>query len=292
MSRVFSYAVGNGDMFSIEHNADSFTIIDCSISSDNKDEILGMLKRQAAGKGISRFISTHPDQDHIMGISHLNSEMPIINFYCVKNKTKKNEVTNDFELYCQLRDSSKTFFAEKNCKRRWLNEGNQERDGAGIHFLWPNVNNFHYKEALRKAEYGESPNNISPIIQYFVENSGSFLWMGDLETEFMEKIENDVYWPKIDVLFAPHHGRKSGKVPTSILSKLAPKIIVIGEAQAKHLNYYQNYNTITQNSAGTILFECIDGCIHIYTSNVNYTVDFLYDYGLMSKDYLGTLDCY
>ena len=72
MSTVYSYAVGNGDMFSIRHNADSFTIFDCCLSQDNNEEILETFKFQARGKGISRFISTHLDQDHISGLFNLD----------------------------------------------------------------------------------------------------------------------------------------------------------------------------------------------------------------------------
>ena len=43
MSVVISYAVGNGDMFSIKHNSDNFTIIDSSISEENKDWIIKIL---------------------------------------------------------------------------------------------------------------------------------------------------------------------------------------------------------------------------------------------------------
>ena len=67
------------------------------------------------------------------------------------------------------------------------------------------------------------------------EDSGhgtTILWMGDLETEFMEDIEDAVELPSVDILFAPHHGRDSGKVPQSWLDDLDPKIIVIGEAPA------------------------------------------------------------
>ena len=63
MSIVHSYAVGNGDMFSIRHNSDNCTIIDCSISEDNKDWLLREIDNQQNCKGVVRFISTHPDQD-------------------------------------------------------------------------------------------------------------------------------------------------------------------------------------------------------------------------------------
>ena len=213
MSTVISYAVGNGDMFSIRHNSDSFTIIDCSMSSEDKDWILEDLKKWAQGKEISRFISTHPDHDHMMGLKFLDEKLPISNFYCVANKATKSDRTEDFEHYCQLRDSNKSFFIDKGCTRKWLNLSDDERKTAGIKFLWPDVNNADYKSALRQAETGNSPNNISPVIKYGVQNSGRFVWMGDLETEFIEAIENEVDWPDIDVLFAPHHGRDSGRIP-------------------------------------------------------------------------------
>jgi len=117
------------------------------------------------------------------------------------------------------------------------------------------------------------------------------LWMGDLETEFMENIEDDVEWPEVDILFAPHHGRGSGKVPESILEKMNPKIIILGEAPAEDLNYYANYSTITQNSAGDITLECIMGQVHIFASNPDYSVDFLDDEDADGDDsYIGTLN--
>jgi len=94
----------------------------------------------------------------------------------------------------------------------------------------------------------------------------------------------------VDLLFAPHHGRDSGRVPDTLLDKMSPKIIIIGEAPSEHLNYYEGYNTITQNSAGDILFECEAGKVHVFTSN-EYDVDFLDDEG-QERDgycYVGTL---
>ena len=54
----------------------------------------------------------------------------------------------------------------------------------------------------------------------------------------------------------PHHGRSSGKIPKEWLDAIEPKIIVIGEAPSEKINYLSGYNTITQNSAGDIIFDC------------------------------------
>lgn len=292
MSIVKSLSVGDGDMFYIKHTADSFTIIDCCMSDDDKDRIVKELKSESAGKGIVRFISTHPDDDHIQGLTYLHAKMQLINFYCVKNEATKEDETDDFDQYCALRDDTeKAFYLFRGCSRKWLNVTDDERGGAGIHVLWPITSNEHYKEALKKAKEGESPNNISPIVKYSLEDGAKILWMGDLETDFMEKIEDAISMEAADILFAPHHGRASGTVPTNWLEQIQPKLIVIGEAPSEDLNYYEGYDTITQNSAGDITLECVSGKVHIYVSDPDYTVDFLEDEGMPDNHgwYIGTL---
>ena len=49
----------------------------------------------------------------------------------------------------------------------------------------------------------------------------------------MEKISYSLDIGKADIIFAPHHGRESGKIPKYILDKISPKIIVLGEAPSK-----------------------------------------------------------
>ncbi|MDG7000740.1 MAG: MBL fold metallo-hydrolase [Nitrososphaerota archaeon] len=291
MSTIKSYSVGNGDMFYIDHNSDNFTIIDCYLPYDRQEEILHDLANLCDQKGVNRFISTHPDDDHIRGLEHLDNRISIQNFYCVKNAATKPDKTDSFDRYCALRDSDKAFLIKKACTRRWMNKKSDERGSSGINVLWPNTNNEQYKNALKMAEDGGSANNISAIIKYSLDGGPSVLWMGDLETEFMEAVKGDLNLLPVDILFAPHHGRESGKIPDTMLTKLAPKIIVVGEAPSEHLNYYKGYNTITQNSAGDIIFECEAGRVHVFTSN-DCSVDFLCDESQNRKAwyYLGTLN--
>ena len=131
------------------------------------------------------------------------------------------------------------------------------------------------------------------MITYSLEDGVKMAWFGDLETEFMEKIADKISCPKVDILFAPHHGRDSGKIPASILDQMDPKIVVIGEAPSKDLNYYRGYNTITQNSAGTIYFECVANWVHIYVGSSTYSVDFLEDKEASTYNYyIGSLSLY
>ncbi len=293
MSTIKSFSVGNGDMFYINHNSDNFTIVDCCLDDDTKKAILDEVVGLAGKKGIVRFISTHPDDDHIRGLELLDKKQSIVNFYCVKNAVTKPDQTDSFDKYVGLRDdANKAFYIYKGCSRKWMNQDSPERGSSGINILWPDINNEEFKKVLKAAEDdGESPNNISAVVKYSLNNGATFLWMGDLETEFMEAVEDDLKLPQVDILFAPHHGRDSGKVPESMLTDMSPKIIVIGEAPSEHLNYYDGYNVITQNSAGDIIFECETGKVHIFTSN-EYDVDFLDDENqtLAGYHYLGTLN--
>ena len=172
-----------------------------------------------------------------------------------------------------------------------MNKSKEGRGGAGIHILWPITGNKHYKEALKKAKNGESPNNISPIVRYSLNDGVTILWMGDLETAFMDDIEDEITMDSADILFAPHHGRDSGKVPAKWLNEMDPQLVIIGEAPSKYLNYYAGYDTITQNSAGDITLECVEAKVHIYVSEEDYAVDFLDDEGKADTygKYIGTL---
>ncbi|MCY4384884.1 MAG: hypothetical protein OXE44_17260 [Nitrospinae bacterium] len=291
MSIVHSYAVGDGDMFSIRHNSDNCTIIDCSISEGNENRLLKEIDKQREGKGITRFISTHPDQDHLEGLVALDDHINILNFYVVNNSATKEVETNDFKRYKKLRDGDKAFYIFRDCKRRWMNQNDDERDSSGINIRWPITSNKHFKDALKDAGDGKSPNNISPVITYSLNNGVDMAWFGDLETDFMEEIKGEISWPNVDILFAPHHGRDSGKIPKSILEEMKPKILVVGEAPSKNLNYYRDYNTITQNSARSIYFECVANWVHIYVGSSTYKVDFLKDKAASTyTNYIGSLD--
>jgi beta-lactamase superfamily II metal-dependent hydrolase len=106
---VKSFSVGEGDMFYIKHGTSNFTIIDSFLTEENKDTIVNELIAQKKGKDIVRFISTHPDDDHIGGLMYLDDKIGILNFYCVKNEYNK-ENTEDYTRYYALRDDNKTAF--------------------------------------------------------------------------------------------------------------------------------------------------------------------------------------
>ena len=280
MRIVKSFSVGNGDMFYIRHGSANFTVIDCCLPDDRSDEILDEIEEKQKGTvnglgRIRRFISTHPDQDHISGLERFDDRFGYVNIYVVENKATKSHETADLKRYKKLRDGDKAYYIERGIGRRWLNQAGDGRGPSGIFMRWPIVTNQHFKDALKQAEDGGSPNNISPIIRYSMEDGAALMWMGDLETDFMDKIRDAITPEASHVLFAPHHGRKSGRVPKAWLDRINPTIIVVGEAPSDELTYYDGWDTITQNSAGDIVFECLSGKTHVFVSKSMYSVDFL-----------------
>ena len=288
MSIIKSFSVGNGDMFYIDHNSDNFSIIDCCMDDSNRREITKEVATLSGSKGITRFISTHADDDHFRGLTYLDDQLGILNFYCVENEAIKDDETEDFKRYCSLRDGTHHYYISKGCSRKWMNMYDEERGSSGINILWPVTSNEDFQKVLKSASTdGSGVNNLSPIITYSIEKNVTMMWLGDMEHDFLEKIKDQVDWPKIDILFAPHHGRDSGKVSDDVLKKLDPHIIVIGEGPSKYLNYYPNYNTIKQNSAGDIVFDCYGDYVHVYVSNANYSWNtaFLNDEGAENSKY-------
>lgn len=295
MVKIKSFSTNNGDMFYIKHGSDNFTIIDCCIDEENKNSILNELKNESKNKNITRLISTHPDDDHIRGLKFLSDNFSIPNFYCVKNEATKKDITDDFKKYCELRDSNKAFYIYKGCSRKWMNQGDDERGSSGINIKWPDRSNVDFLNALQDAKNGDSPNNICPIITYSLNNNITAYWFGDLDTDFMYNIKDKVDWIKADIVFAPHHGRSSGRIPNEILEKIKPKIIIIGEAPSENLDYYTGYETITQNTAENIVIICEDNTANFFVSNSNYktaptNLKMIYGKNLDGYTYIGSLE--
>lgn len=276
MSIVKSYSFPEGDirgdMFYIKHDSQNFTVIDCYLKDGDgnnarKYEIISEIERESTDR-VCRFISTHPDNDHIAGIEDLDYFWKITNFYAVDNNRPKDDNDHSLTFYHFLL-ANKNFAIKRDIRRAWLNESSDENGGSGINFLWPDLENEKFKQALKLVSEGRKVNNICPIFTYSIENGATYMWMGDLETEmqqaYYDEYKNNI--PQVDILFQPHHGRKSGSVPKDLLEALNPKLIIIGNAPSEHIDYSDSRQTITQNTAGDIYFENDGKEVHIYTQN-------------------------
>jgi hypothetical protein len=279
-------------MYYIKHNSSNFTVIDCRlVEGETMEPVINEIVAESRGKDIVRFISSHPDDDHIKGIVELDDAMNFLNFYCVANQATKDDPTDAFARYCELRGNpKKAFNVYRGCSRKWMNEGDELRGAAGITFQWPITSNAEYISALQAAADGERANNISPIWRYSVEGSTAMIWMGDLETAFMESIKDAIVLPRVDILFAPHHGRDTP--PDEWMEQLDPQLVIIGEADEEHLDPYTGWTKMRQGLSGDLTFELVDGKTHIYASKEGYSHPGLNDEGRADSygKYAGTID--
>ncbi len=281
MSIVKSYSFPEGDirgdMFYIKHGSNNFTVIDCYLKDNDgenarKTEIIDEINRESEGR-ICRFISTHPDNDHIAGIESLDDNWKILNFYAVENSHPSDINDSSLTRY-QLLLANNNCAIKRGLTRKWLNDSDKnspnDNGSSGIYFHWPDLENEKFKAALELVAKAKHVNNICPIFTYCIENGAKYMWMGDLETE-MQQAYYDEYKsniPHVDILFQPHHGRKSGAVPTKLLDALNPQLIIIGNAPSEHIDYGDSRQTITQNIAGDLYFVNESNEVHIYTKNM------------------------
>ena len=93
----------------------------------------------------------------------------------------------------------------------------------------------------------------------------------------MKTIENEITLPSIDIVFAAHHGR--ARMPSKWMSQMDPKVVVLGEAPAEHLEYYDDRDHLRQNKTGDLIFECESGWTHIYVGESGVSESFLEDLG-------------
>ena len=107
--KSFSFPNGDirGDMFYIKHNSENFTIIDCYLKEGDdencrKDEIIQEIVSESKGR-ITRFISTHPDNDHILGLDALDDKLSLTNFYDVENDIPADDRDDSLKCYFKLK---------------------------------------------------------------------------------------------------------------------------------------------------------------------------------------------
>ncbi len=271
MSIIKSYYVDRGkeirgDMFYIQHNSKNFTLIDCCLrnTDERRDRIIEEIQKMSKGR-VCRFISTHPHEDHICGIEYLNKKWPITNFYAVANNRTGDD--DSFKAYIEIKEKH-NYPLKRGISRKWLNERNEDNDSSGIFILWPVLSNQESQMALKNCQ--DDPNQISAVIDYHTNNF-RIIWMGDMETAMQEVFYKEVghELSKVDVLFLPHHGRSSAKLPENLLKKLDPRLIIVGAAPAAEIdyNYYDQSKTLTQNTAKDFILDMHESEINVYTED-------------------------
>lgn len=192
---------------------------------DNYEHVINYYKQKFGKRSIFRFITTHPQRDHIKGIKRLfeDQDIEVLNFWDLEHEFEPDKTgehwedyKEDWEKYCELR---KMRDEDGLCVRRYWDHqsGIQYWDEDMIEILAPSKKLYkfvHYTDdghKRSKEEIGQLINNMSYVLLLHI-NDLKLLLAADAEEKSWEYIleKHREKIKDIDILKAAHHGRLSG----------------------------------------------------------------------------------
>lgn len=274
--------VNEGDCIWVEHPSGHNTIIDVSnaggtaaimesvFASGNHNQKNHPVNpiEYLSDRGIDtifRFVLTHPDMDHMDGIKNLFNSFEVLNFWDTENtKEMKDDASwgryrkEDWEFYQEIRNSEespKVLHLYAGNHGKYYNQDENGESGAdGLYLLAPTP------ELTEEANRTEEYNDCSYVILYRTGSHKKIIFAGDSAEKtwdyILENFKEDV--TDVDVLVAPHHGRKTGG-NDAYLDVLNPKLTLFGNAKSQYLDYSSWINRdldhITNNQANCVILD-------------------------------------
>lgn len=215
-------------------------------------------------KSIFRYIQTHPDMDHMGGLHRLGVEgYNIVNFWDTDNSITKDMETNkwaqvnhDERDWDRYQDFHKGRFNDCTLLKLRQNASASfyKEDGISI---WAPFEN------IKSKDEDADPNYFSYVIQ-IQHGESSIVLGGDLPSDLWDKLvaANGNTLPKVNLLKASHHGRKSG-YSLNAVKAMAPDLTVcsVGELVGKHdasasYERFSEYGCYSTVDHGTIVATC------------------------------------
>ncbi len=223
------------------------------------------LKRNYPGRDIFRYIQTHPDLDHMRGLSALrNAGISIINFWDNKHKKRpKFNSISDMREWIEYRklgnekDTAKVLHLFRGSNGDYWN-----RDKLEILSPTPSL--------LDRANEKENWNNMSYVLRLSYKGC-TIIFGADAEQDTWDDIVQ-CYGNKLkcNILKASHHGRDSGyhQMAVELMSPQYTIVSVGKKPDTDASNKYKNYSDHVWSTRwrGTITLEIDDsGNAFIYS---------------------------
>ncbi len=253
--RITVIDVGQGNSALIEFPRGECMLIDGGGFSDKSDfdageSIVAPFLRKKKIRTVKTIALTHPDSDHINGLSYIAE-----NFF-VKNLWSNNEAKNT-KGYKSLINAVRN----NNIKNIDFQKlyGSHAINGVKLDILYP-VRNF---AELKKKQLWRDTNNNSLVLKVKYKDF-SFLFTGDIrkkaEKELVKTAGSKL---KTQVMLAPHHGSKTSS-SNILLNAASPALVVISSGFNNrygfpHTQVINNYKKI----GCKILRTDINGAVEI-----------------------------
>lgn len=308
--RIHFLNVKQGDCCIIQHGSGRVTMIDVNNARASSDETIESLNEQIralsakaasfeksasrnyrqadnpenpfvymAKRGVNsifRFILTHPDMDHMDGIKDIFNQFSPPNIWDTDNTCEKEDDwtgspyrEEDWRFYKKLRNNE-----VDGVKRLTYLSGTAPCDfwrDDGLNILAPTA------ELVSDANDCEDWNDCSYVIIHRIKNGITTVFGGDSHDKTWEHIlQKHKTVKNIDLLVAPHHGRKSDR-DYSFLDTLKPKLTLFGNAPSEHLAYdawsTRGLDYITNNQAGSVIVDADSTPAKVYVTNKEFAKD-------------------
>jgi competence protein ComEC len=247
-------------------------------AKDKLTNPIDYLRAKFTGKSIFRYIQTHPDMDHMAGLYRIWAEekIPIANFWdthhCIEKEefAKRTGAVNhdirDWQTYLALRKST----SDPKVLRLTNGVRGDFYQQDAIH-VWAPFDDRH------KHDTDADPNELSYILCVSIGKCNVLLG-GDATIETWQRLykDNGGKLPKIHLLKASHHGRKSGYDRDSVKA-MNPDItlVSVGELKAKDdasasYEQFSNKGCYSTVDHGDITARCWgDGDVWLYDRDGN-----------------------
>lgn len=203
-------------------------------AKDKLTNPIDYLKAKFAGRAIFRYIQTHPDMDHMAGLHRLIEEgIEIVNLWdtnhCIvkdEDAMRTGEVNHDIQdwhTYLRLRNST----TNPTVLRLTVGATGNFWNADGI-FVWLPLDYRHAQEP------NTNPNALSYVLLFKVGQCNIVIGGDATEEMWDELYRKYTDFPKVHLLKASHHGRKSG-YHRDVVKAMNPDVTIlsVGELKAK-----------------------------------------------------------
>ena len=234
-------------------------------------------------KQIFRYIQTHPDMDHMDGIKALFAAFSPTYFWDTNNKKEMSGSSwagspyssADWRFYKKLRDGN----PQSNPKRLTplsgasvaYNDGHDDSRDS-LYVLAPT------KGLVDSANKDDTDYNDCSYVILYECGRNRIVFGGDSHDKTWEHIlaVHRSRITNVDLLIAPHHGRKSGR-SYKFLDVMRPKMTFFGNARAEHLAYSawsaRNLKYITNNQANCMVVDSRSRPMRLYVTHRAFAKD-------------------
>lgn len=256
--------VGKGNCTIIEFPSGRLAMVDIDNSQvddgDSRTDPVDYYRNKFSNKNLFRFILTHPDMDHMSGLSEFSDSdnVTIDHFWDTEHdKQMDSDWDNspyneeDWDRYQEFRQSTKDpkclrLYQKETAECCWVEDG--------ITIMAPT------KTLVELAKKTEEYNHLSYVLK--CEYAGvKFLLGGDATKEAWDEINSafNASDLKADIFLAPHHGSKKN-VNEDVFNLIDPDYVIVSVAEGVDYDYdyynkLANKGVLSTKHYGTIQID-------------------------------------